>query len=164
MSFEKVNFKKVDFDDIYNIFDLCYKLNGNEDDNMDYFFKLYDNLNLDSKMKYRNNKTYMKNIMSKGFHDINKAVLCYDLVCNNTVNYGDCHGETLQPYLYGQTFTCVHCNNMICLPCYLGNYSRNSCPYCDTLFRAGLDLARPFRCVTTTFLKEIRTLHNNIHK
>jgi hypothetical protein len=119
----------------FGIFDICEKMPGNDNDNLNHYFEMCSYLHLEPNINYRNNKTYMKNIICKAFHKCNYASMYYNLLCNNTINCGDCHGDTFYQYLAKETSKCYVCNNIVCIPCYF-----HECPYCKTLVKTGLNL------------------------
>ena len=56
----------------------------------------------------------------------------YKIICNNTVNYGDCHREYIcKGKCSHKNIWCNECKIMICGCCYNSNFKFNKkCPSC----------------------------------
>ena len=53
----------------------------------------------------------------------------YKIICNNSVNYGDCYGDSYCDMCKHQDMFCSKCNIRICGCCYTLCYKK--CPSCN---------------------------------
>ena len=65
------------------------------------------------------------------FSDYKKKVDKCKIVCNNTINYGDCYGETFCNSCNHPKYIYCSCGLKFCGHCWYQQHRFTICPYCD---------------------------------